>query len=167
MASCRFCYIFKPRKNIMKRRQITQNNSTSRNWLVLTLILSLTTLLIQPVKAQERNKRQQESLLTARKWTIVNVKKKKLTKLNKMDGFRMEEGNELSFAIDHKFGYKNNDYEYMSGKWVLDGKKILLVHDARDATNRLENTHFKIIRLSKSELYLKRLDRPRGKLVFK
>ena len=118
-------------------------------------------------EAQDRNKRQQESLLTARKWTILNVKRKKLTKLKKMDGFRMEEGNEMSFSIDHKFGYKNNDYEYMSGKWILDGKSLLLVHDSRDATNRLENTHYKVIRLSKTELYIKRLDKPKGKLVFK
>ena len=133
----------------------------------LVALIGLALLISLPTQAQERNKRQQESLLTARKWTIVNVKKKKLTKLKKMDGFRMEEGNELSFSIDHKFGYKNNDYEYMAGKWKLDGKKILLVHDARDATNRLENSHFKIIRLSKTELYMKRLDKPKGKLVFK
>jgi hypothetical protein len=132
--------------------------------MLLTVIVFLTSVASQ---AQERNKRQKESLLTGQKWNLVNVKRKKLTKLKKMDGFRMEEGNELSFAIDHKFGYKNNDYEYMSGKWILDGKKILLVHDARDATNRLENTHFRIIRLSKNELYMKRLDKPKGKLVFK
>ena len=146
-------------------------NFPKRNWLraglTIFILTGLGALVSMPTQAQERNKRQQESLLTARKWTIVNVKKKKLTKLKKMDGFRMEEGNELSFAIDHKFGYKNNDYEYMAGKWVLDGKKILLIHDARDATNRLENTHFKIIRLSKTELYMKRLDKPKGKLVFK
>jgi hypothetical protein len=129
--------------------------------------LSLLMILSSNSQAQDRNKRQQESLLTARKWTILKVKKKKLTKLKKMDGFRMEEGNEMSFSIDHKFGYKNNDYEYMSGKWILDGKSLLLVHDARDATNRLENTHYKIIRLSKTELYMKRMDKPKGKLIFK
>ena len=118
--------------------------------------------------AQERNKRQQESLLTARKWTIVQVKRKKLGKLKKMDGFRLEVGNEFSLGIDHKFGYKNNDYEYMSGKWVLDGNQLLLVHDARDATNRLENTVYKVKRLSKTELFLKRLSpNPKGKIVFK
>jgi len=117
--------------------------------------------------AQERNKRQKESLLTARKWTLTKVSKKKLTKLKKMDGFRMEEGNELSFAIDHKFGYKNNDYEYMAGKWIMDGKSLLLVHDARDAINRLENSNYKIKKLSSTELTIKRLDKPRGVLVFK
>ncbi len=131
------------------------------------MILLFSLLLSLPALAQERNKRQTESLLTARKWTLMDVKKKKLTKLKKMDGFRMEEGNEMSFSIDHKFRYKNNDYEYMSGKWVLDGKKLLLVHDARDATNRLDNSHLKIIRLTKTELYVKRMDKPRGKLVFK
>lgn len=151
----------------MKTRLDFIKSSQFKNGFMLMMVLGFALLISIPAQAQERNKRQQESLLTARKWTIVNVKKKKLTKLKKMDGFRMEEGNELSFAIDHKFGYKNNDYEYMAGKWILDGKKILLVHDARDATNRLENTHFKIIRLSKTELYLKRLDKPKGKLVFK
>ena len=119
------------------------------------------------VKAQERNKRQQESLLTARKWVVVNVSRKKLTKLKKMDGFRMEEGNEMSFSIDHKFGYKNNDYEWMAGKWTLDRKEILLVHDARDMTNRLENSRYKIKKLTPTELVLKRLDNPKGVLRFK
>jgi hypothetical protein len=151
----------------MKRKLNNINSGQYKTGIMLMMVFAFTLLIALPIQAQERNKRQQESLLTARKWTIVNVKKKKLTKLKKMDGFRMEEGNELSFAIDHKFGYKNNDYEYMAGKWLLDGKKILLVHDARDATNRLENTHFKIIRLSKTELYMKRLDKPKGKLVFK
>ena len=151
----------------MKRRLNFNNFGQHKTGFMLMMAFGCTLLFALPLQAQERNKRQQESLLTARKWTIVNVKKNKLTKLNKMDGFRMEEGNELSFAIDHKFGYKNNDYEYLAGKWKLDGKKILLIHDARDATNRLENSHFKIIRLSKTELYMKRLDKPRGKLVFK
>ena len=151
----------------MKRRKENLSNAYFRNGLMFALLITLSVSLSETAVAQERNKRQQESLLTGRKWNLVNVKRKKLTKLKKMDGFRMEEGNELSLAIDHKFGYKNNDYEYMSGKWVLDGKKLLLVHDARDATNRLENIHFKIIRLSKTELYMKRLDKPKGKLVFK
>ena len=151
----------------MKSRLKYSISNQHKAGFTFVILLGLALLISLPTQAQERNKRQQESLLTARKWTIVNVKKKKLTKLKKMDGFRMEEGNELSFSIDHKFGYKNNDYEYMAGKWKLDGKKILLVHDARDATNRLENSHFKIIRLSKTELYMKRLDKPKGKLVFK
>ena len=125
-------------------------------------------LTISSSNAQERNKRQQESLLSSKKWTIVDVKRKKLGKLKKMDGFRLEVGNEFSLGIDHKFGYKNNDYEYMSGKWVLNGKELLLIHDARDATNRLENTVYKIKRLSKSELFLKRISpNPKGKIVFK
>lgn len=134
----------------------------------LMLVVLLALLIPNQTQAQERNKRQQESLLTSRKWTIVTVKRKKLGKLKKMDGFRLEVGNEFSLAIDHKFGYKNNDYEYMSGKWVLDGNELLLIHDARDATNRLENTVYRIKRLSKTELYLKRLSpSPKGKIVFK
>ena len=70
----------------------------------LVFFLTLSVLTID-AQAQERNKRQQESLITARKWVVVNVSRKKLTKLKKMDGFRMEEGNEMSFSIDHKFGY--------------------------------------------------------------
>lgn len=133
---------------------------------VVTLFVAA--LSISNTQAQERNKRQQESLLSARKWTIVDVKRKKLGKLKKMDGFRLEVGNEFSLGIDHKFGYKNNDYEYMSGKWVLDGTQLLLIHDARDATNRLENTVYKIKRLSKTELFLKRMSpKPKGKIVFK
>lgn len=127
-----------------------------------------TTVISVHANAQSaRNKRQQESLLSAKKWTIVEVKKKKLGKLKKMDGFRLEVGNEFSLGIDHKFGYKNNDYEYMSGKWVLDGNVLMLIHDARDATNRLENTSYKIKKLSKDELYLKRITKPKGKIRFK
>ncbi len=135
---------------------------------VASVLLVATIFSISTSQAQERNKRQQESLLSAKKWTIVEVKRKKLGKLKKMDGFRLEVGNEFSLGIDHKFGYKNNDYEYMSGKWVLNGKELLLIHDARDATNRLENTVYKIKRLSKSELFLKRISpNPKGKIVFR
>ena len=135
---------------------------------LMVLTLCLTALMLpDPAMAQERNKRQKESILTARKWTVIDVSKKKLTKLKKMDGFRMEEGNELSFSIDHKFGYKNNDYEYMSGKWVLDGKEVLLIHDARDMTNRLENSRYKIKKMTSVELVLKRMDKPKGVLKFK
>jgi hypothetical protein len=151
----------------MKRRINLSQVIRTKTGLTFLMLLGFALLIFNPVQAQERNKRQQESLLTGRKWTIVNVKRKKLTKLKKMDGFRLEEGNELTFSIDHKFTYRNNDYEYMAGKWVLDGKKVLLVHDARDATNRLDNTHFKIIKLSKTELTMRRLDKPKGKLVFK
>lgn len=137
---------------------------TKALWIVAIFATGIST---QANAQSARNKRQQESLLTAKKWTIVEVKKKKLGKLKKMDGFRLEVGNEFSLGIDHKFGYKNNDYEYMSGKWVLDGKIIMLIHDARDATNRLENTRYKIKKLSKDELYLKRVTKPKGKIRFK
>jgi len=151
----------------MKNKLIFKGRPLIKAGFALIIVLGFGLLVSKPLQAQERNIRQQESLLTARKWMIVEVKKNKLTKLKKMDGFRMEVGNELSLSIDHKFGYKNNDNEYMSGKWKLDGKKLLLIHDARDATNRLENSHFKIIKLSKTELFLKRLDKPKGKIVFK
>ena len=132
------------------------------------LLVAILGLAFTPrANAQDRNKRQRESLLKKKKWTIVEVKRNKLGKLKKMDGFRLEVGNEFSLGIDHKFGYKNNDYEYMSGKWVLDGNILMLIHDARDATNRLENTRYKIKRLSKDELFLKRISKPKGKIRFK
>jgi hypothetical protein len=150
----------------MKTRFIQQLYHRSGILTGLAFLMIILAMSVDAV-AQERNKRQQESMLTARKWVVVNVSRKKLTKLKKMDGFRMEEGNEMSFSIDHKFGYKNNDYEYMSGKWILDKKEILLIHDARDMTNRLENSRFKIKKLSSTELILKRLDNPKGVLRFK
>ena len=97
-----------------------------------SIVVSAIIFSISTSNAQERNKRQQESLLSAKKWTIVEVKRKKLGKLKKMDGFRLEVGNEFSMGIDHKFGYKNNDYEYMSGKWVLNGKELLLIHRSEE-----------------------------------
>lgn len=151
----------------MKTRTIQQSKMAKKSVLIFVLSMFLGTLGFNDANAQERNKRQMESLLTAKKWTVLTVSKKKLTKLKKTDGFRMEQGNEMSFSIDHKFGYKNNDYEYMSGKWVMDGKRLLLVHDARDATNRLENSDYKIKKLTKYELVLKRLEKPRGILKFK
>ena len=150
----------------MKTGEQHRVNTPIRN--IALLILFVVSLIFSGnVQAQEKSKRQRESLLTARKWTLLDVKKNKLTKLKKTDGFRMEEGNELSFSIDHKFGYKNNDYAYMSGKWILDGKSLLLIHDSREATNRLENSHYKVIRLTKTELFIKKLDKPKGKLRFK
>lgn len=150
----------------MKTRFFIKSNS--RIGIVLGLLVCLAfTGISTDAMAQERNKRQQESILTARKWVVVSVSRKKLTKLKKTDGFRMEEGNEMSFSIDHKFGYKNNDYEWMAGKWVLDKKEILLIHDARDMTNRLENSRYKIKKMTSTELVLKRLDKPKGVLRFK
>ena len=55
----------------------------------------------------------------------------------------------------------------MAGKWVLDKKEILLIHDARDMTNRLENSRYKIKKMTSTELVLKRLDKPKGVLRFK
>ena len=150
----------------MKTRFKQHFNYRSVTMLGLIFLLAISYLSTDAV-AQERNKRQKESLLTARKWVVIDVSRKKLTKLKKMDGFRMEEGNEMSFSIDHKFGYKNNDYEWMAGKWVLDKKEILLIHDARDMTNRLENSRYKIKKMTPTELVLKRLDRPKGVLRFK
>ena len=150
----------------MKTRITQQFNYRTGIAAGLVFLMAISLLSID-THAQQRNKRQQESLLTARKWVVIDVSRKKLTKLKKMDGFRMEEGNEMSFSIDHKFGYKNNDYEWMAGKWILDRKELLLVHDARDMTNRLENTRYKVKRLTPTELVLKRLDRPKGVLRFK
>ena len=55
----------------------------------------------------------------------------------------------------------------MAGKWILDRKELLLVHDARDMTNRLDNSRYKIKKLTPTELILKRLDKPKGVLRFK
>lgn len=151
----------------MKTRIIQQSKMARKTVFIFVLSVFIGSLGLVDANAQERNKRQTESLLTAKKWTVLNVSKKKLTKLKKTDGFRMEQGNEMSFSIDHKFRYKNNDYEYMAGKWVMDGKRLLLVFDARDATNRLDNHDYKIKKLTKYELVLKRKEKPRGVLKFK
>lgn len=150
----------------MKSRISNYKSKAGGTIFIVLLSLSLVGL-SNGAQAQERNQRQKESILTARTWTVIDVSRKKLTKLKKTDGFRMEEGNEMSFSIDHKFGYKNNDYEYMAGKWIYDGKELLLVHDARDMTNRLENTRYKIKKMTSVSLVLKRLDKPKGVLKFK
>lgn len=104
-----------------------------------------------------------ESTLTSKKWVCLDVKRKKLTKMD----FRFEVGNELSFSIDKKFSFKNNDYNYQSGTWKMDGKFLYFFYNAMDGSNRTESMQYQIKKLNSSELRLKRLTSPKGKLVFK
>lgn len=120
-------------------------------------------LMMQFSHAQSKKDLQNEALLTSKKWICLDVKRKKLEKME----FRFEVGNELSLSIDKKYSFKNNDYNYSSGTWKLDRKFLYFFYNASDGTNRTLSGKYKINKLSKSRLLLKRLDNPKGKLEFK
>lgn len=126
--------------------------------ILIIFLLSASFAVFGQTKAQKM-----EATLTSKKWVCLEVKRKKLTKLD----FRFEVGNELSFSIDKKFSFKNNDYNYQSGTWKLDGKYLYLFFNAMDGTNRTESAKYQIKRLKPTNLYMKKLERPKGKLVFK
>ena len=113
------------------------------------------------VNAQSANEKR-EKLLTSKKWTCLEVSRKKLEKMD----FKMEIGNILSFRIDKKYSFQNNDYNYQAGKWKVDGTMLYFFYNAPD-DNRILTARYKIQRLNEREMRLKRLDRPKGKLVFK
>ena len=105
----------------------------------------------------------QEAVLTSKKWTCMEVKRKKLEKAD----FKFEMGNKLKFEIDKKYQYENNDYNYSSGEWKLDKKMLYMFYVDPKGTDRKMSATYKVLKLSESQLMLKRLDRPKGKLVFK
>lgn len=136
------------------------------------LILTLTTLILsfplsmfgQAVpKGVDKTTIQRDAVITSKKWVCLEVKRKKLTKMD----FKFEVGNELSLSIDKKYSFKNNDYNYQSGTWREDGKYLYFFYNALDGTNRTNSTRYKIIKLNPSILVLKRTEKPRGKLIFK
>lgn len=127
-------------------------------------VLIIGILLLASISTFAQSKSQKlESTLTSRKWVCLDVKRKKLTKMD----FRFEVGNELSFSIDKKFSFKNNDYNYQSGTWKMDRKYLYFFYNAMDGSNRTESMKYQIKKLNSSELRLKRLSSPKGKLVFK
>ena len=103
-----------------------------------------------------------EAMLTAKKWTCLDVSKKKLTKK-----LHFDIGNEMSLSIDKKYAFKNNDYDYSNGKWKLDGKYLYFFYNAGDGTNKVLTAKYKIIKLNETTLVLKRTEKPRGKITFK
>jgi hypothetical protein len=103
-----------------------------------------------------------EAMLTSKKWVCLDVSKRRLTKKLAFDV-----GNEFSFSIDKKYNFKNNNYDYSSGKWKLDGKYVYLFYNVKGTENRIETAKYKIIKLNETTLILKRMDKPRGKITFK
>ena len=130
----------------------------------ISLILSVLLLVSTQVsRAQSKKDLETESLLTSKKWVCLDVKRKKLEKME----FRFEVGNELSLSIDKKYSFKNNDYNYSSGTWKLDRKTLYFFYNASDGSNRTLSGKYKINKLSKTRLLMKRLDNPKGKLEFR
>lgn len=113
-----------------------------------------------PSKISKQQK--QEALLTAKKWTCMEVSKKRLTK--KLD---FEVGNEFGLSIDKKYNFKNNNYDYSNGKWKIDGNYLYFFYNAPGTENKIETTKYKILKLTETTLILKRTERPKGKITFK
>ena len=79
--------------------------------LTLLTLLLLTTgnLFAQAVpKGVDKQSVKQDALLTSKQWMCIDVKRKKLTKMD----FKFEVGNEMSLSIDKKYSFKNNRSEY-------------------------------------------------------
>lgn len=114
-------------------------------------------------KGVDKETVQRDAIITSKKWVCLEVKRKKLTKMD----FKFEVGNQLSLSIDKKYSFKNNDYNYQSGTWLNDGKYLYFFYNALDGTNRTNSAKYKIITLDPSTLILKRTDKPKGKLIFK
>jgi hypothetical protein len=103
-----------------------------------------------------------ESILTSKKWICLEVSKKKITKKLSFDI-----GNEVNFSIDKKYSFKNNNYDYSNGTWKMDGKFIYFFYNAKGTESKVETMKYKILKLTTTELYLKRMSKPKGKLTFK
>lgn len=134
-----------------------------KNLAFLTIATAFLLLSEIPLNAQSNSQIKKESLLTSKKWVCLNVSKKKLSKID----FRFEVGNELSFSIDKKYAFKNNDYNYQNGTWKMDSKYLYFFYNASDGTNRIESSKYKVKSLTATKLRLKRLEKPKGNLEFK
>jgi hypothetical protein len=130
---------------------------------LLSTLLAVFLVMSTELKAQSKKDIQAESILTSKKWVCLNVKRKKLEKMD----FRIEVGNELSMSIDKKYAFKNNDYNFSSGTWKLDKKMLYFFFNASDGSNRVLSSRYKIKKLTKTQLVLKRLDNPKGVLELK
>lgn len=131
---------------------------------ILTLIVIMAIACSVQGFSQNVNKQQKvEAMLTAKKWTCLDVNRGKLEKID----FRFEIGNELSLRIDKKYSFKNNDFNYKSGNWKLDGKTVYFFFQSLEEEGRIETARYKILKVTPTILRLKKLDKPTGKLEFK
>lgn len=127
--------------------------------ILLIAIFSIST----SISAQASKQLKYESILTSKKWTCLEVNRGKLEKID----FRIEVGNELSLRIDKKYSFKNNDYLYQAGTWKLDGKMLYFFYQDSEKEGRINTAQYKILKLTETQLKVKKLDRPKGKLLFK
>lgn len=118
--------------------------------------------IVGAIEAGTDKQMKMEALLTSKKWICLDVSKKRITKKLSFDV-----GNEINFSIDKKYSFKNNKYDYSNGTWKMDGKFIYFFYNAPGTENTIETMKYKVLKLSDTELVLKRLDKPTGKLTFK
>ena len=89
--------------------------------LILLVILAFSSYL----KAQNLYNKQ-ESILTAQKWTVTEVKGKRPV-------FSL--GEELRFKIDRTFTLRKNDKTVVQGKWFIDNKNLIMNIDTQDGSS--------------------------------
>ena len=88
-----------------------------------------------------------EQILTGKKWTVTEVKKRKND---------FEIGEVFSFTADKKFIISKNDYTSAGGTWKLLGNKLILVFNTdKYGNNRKIPSKHKIIKLKDDKIILK------------
>lgn len=102
-----------------------------------------------------------ESVLASKKWTVIEVKSKNPV---------FEVGEEIRFDIDKKFQVSKNDYSFMTGKWFLDDKYLILNVEGGEGIKRGKKVpqKMKIIKMTKTELKVKfKTEKTKEKILLK
>jgi len=102
----------------------------------------------------------EESIISAKKWTVVVVKGKDPV---------FELGEELAFDIDKKFRIKKNNSDRMTGTWFLDKDYLILNIEGADGLSRGKRypQKMKVLKLSKDELKVKFKTEKNQKITFR
>ncbi len=102
----------------------------------------------------------EESIISSKKWTVVDVKGKEPT---------FEFGEELAFDIDKKFRIKKNNMDRETGTWFLDKKYLILTVEGGKGVSqgRRVPRRMKVLKLSKDELKVKFKAEKNEKVTFR
>ena len=125
------------------------------------ILLIITFLSISSIGFSQKYFDKNESVLASKKWTVIEVKSKDPV---------FEVGEEVRFDIDKKFQVSKNDYSFMTGKWFLDDKYLILNVEGADGLKRGKKVpqKMKIIKMSKTELKVKfKTEDTKERILFK
>jgi len=102
----------------------------------------------------------EESIISSKKWTVVEVKGKEPV-------FELAE--ELAFDIDKKFRIKKNNSDRLTGTWFLDKDYLILNFEGADGLSRGRSypQKMKVLKLSKDELKVKFKIEKNQKITFR